>query len=84
MKDLTATEVARNFSDVLDEVERDREPVMIHRRGKPVAVLQPLEGTPNGDRVLEAITKYHVDDEFWDDVLRARTFLVEPDPVWRD
>lgn len=30
--------------------------MLIHRRGKPVAVLQPLEGTPNGDRVLEAIT----------------------------
>jgi prevent-host-death family protein len=40
--EITATDAARNFADLLDAVERDREEFTIIRRGKVVARLTPL------------------------------------------
>jgi prevent-host-death family protein len=41
MKTLSATEVARNFSAVLDALERDQEEVVLVRNQRPVARLVP-------------------------------------------
>ena len=41
MKTLTVTEVARNFSAVLDGVERRQEEVMLVRNRRPIARLVP-------------------------------------------
>jgi len=41
MKTLTVTEVARNFSHVLDKVERDQEEVVLVRNRQRVARLVP-------------------------------------------
>jgi prevent-host-death family protein len=41
MKTLSATEVARNFSAVLDALERDQEEVILVRNQRPVARLVP-------------------------------------------
>lgn len=41
MKTLSATEVARNFSAVLDAVERDQEEVLLVRNRRHVARLVP-------------------------------------------
>lgn len=58
-KYLTATEVARNFSAVLDEVEKGQEIVVL--RGKvAIAKLTPAsEKKPNGARILEILAKAH-------------------------
>lgn len=41
MKTLSATVVARNFSAVLDELERDQEEIVLVRNQRPVARLVP-------------------------------------------
>jgi prevent-host-death family protein len=41
MKTLSATDVARNFSAVLDRIERDQEEVILVRNRRPVARLVP-------------------------------------------
>ncbi len=41
MKTLTVTEVARNFSSVLDAVERDQDEILLVRNGRHVARLVP-------------------------------------------
>jgi antitoxin (DNA-binding transcriptional repressor) of toxin-antitoxin stability system len=41
MKSLSVTEVARNFSRVLDHLERDQEEVVLVRNHRPVARLIP-------------------------------------------
>jgi prevent-host-death family protein len=41
MKTLTATEVSRSFSRVLDELERGGEEIVIVRSGQPVAKMVP-------------------------------------------
>lgn len=58
-KYLTATEVARNFSAVLDEVENGQEIVVL--RGKvAIAKLTPAgEKKPNGAKILEIYRKAH-------------------------
>lgn len=41
MKILTVTEVARNFSNVLDELERDKEDIILARNHRRIARLVP-------------------------------------------
>lgn len=41
MKRLSATDVARNFSAVLDALERDQEEVVLVRNQRPIARLVP-------------------------------------------
>jgi antitoxin (DNA-binding transcriptional repressor) of toxin-antitoxin stability system len=52
MKTLTVTEVARNFSSVLDGVERNREEVVLVRNRRPVARLVPEPPAQNAVEVL--------------------------------
>lgn len=58
-KYLTATEVARNFSAVLDEVENGQEIVVL--RGKvAIAKLTPAgEKKPNGAKILALLDEFH-------------------------
>ena len=43
MAEITATEAARRFSDLLDAVEQDRESFTIVRHGKVVAQIEPVK-----------------------------------------
>ena len=52
MKTLSATEVARNFSAVLDCVERDQEEVVLIRNRRPIARLIP---EPPAQTALEVL-----------------------------
>lgn len=52
MKTLTATEVARNFSRVLDEVERGQEEIVLMRNHRAVARLIP---EPPAQTALEVL-----------------------------
>jgi antitoxin (DNA-binding transcriptional repressor) of toxin-antitoxin stability system len=52
MKTLTVTEVARNFSAVLDGVERRQEEVMLVRNRRPIARLVPEPPAQNALEVL--------------------------------
>jgi len=52
VKSLTATEVARNFSQVLDDLEESREEVVIVRNHRMIARIIPEPGEQNALEVL--------------------------------
>jgi prevent-host-death family protein len=71
---ITATELARNLSDILNRVRYKGESFRVERNGEVVAVLAPTKrrGTTWGEFVAwwESVPK--PDPEFWDDVEEAR------------
>ena len=48
MRTLQSTTLRKNFFQVLDRIEEERQPLEILRHGKPVAVLAPSAGLPPG------------------------------------
>ena len=52
MKRLTVTEVARNFSTVMDRIESEQEEVVLIRNNKPIARLVP---EPPAQTALEVL-----------------------------
>lgn len=77
MPDISATEAARRFSDVLDSVEHEKRSYTIVRRGKAVAHLEPVS-TGRGDDV-KALLRRHAADESWADELSDLRDLLEID-----
>lgn len=72
MKTLSVTEVARNFSAVLDAVERDQQEVVLVRNQRPVARLIPE--APRQDALTVFGDLYRtLDDETADALSRALT-----------
>lgn len=54
MKIIRATDVRKNFQDVIDEVHYTKVPVIISKRERPWVIVQPL---PEGDKELRKIIK---------------------------
>ncbi len=73
MKTLTATEVARRFSSVLDSVERG-EHIVITRGGRSIAELTPRPAA-NGAAVREALSRHEPDTDWADDIDAIRSLL---------
>ena len=70
MKTLSVTEVARNFSSVLDAVERDQEEIVLVRNRRQVARLVPE--APHQDALSVFGDLYRtLDDETADALLTA-------------
>lgn len=81
MRDITATEAARNFSDVLDAVEHGHETFRISRGGRPVARLVPAEAASG--RAAKDLLLRHAPDEGWLRELAAmRSLLVTEERDW--
>jgi antitoxin (DNA-binding transcriptional repressor) of toxin-antitoxin stability system len=83
MKQLSATDAARQFSDVLDSVESRRESFVVVRHGRAVATIGPaFVGT---GRALKDVLRTHRPDSEWASELRELRESVGPgtDP-WRD
>jgi PHD/YefM family antitoxin component YafN of YafNO toxin-antitoxin module len=55
VKTLTVSEVARRFSSVLDEVERDREEIVLVRNRRQIARLIPEPSAKNALEVLNDV-----------------------------
>jgi prevent-host-death family protein len=76
MKTLSATDVARNFSAVLDRIERDQEEVILVRNRRPVARLVPEPPAADALSVLGDLYRT-LDDDTADQLAsalrRART-----------
>ena len=62
MKTLTVTEVARNFSTVLDSVESEQEEIVLVRNHKPIARLVPEPQAQNALEVLGDLYRTLDDD----------------------
>ena len=83
MKQLSATDAARRFSDVLDSVESERETFVVVRHGRVVATIGPaLAGT---GKALKNALREHRPDADWAAELRELRDGVGPgmDP-WHD
>lgn len=73
MGDVSATEAARKFADLLDAVERGEQFTII-RRGRAVAHLEPVSRT-RGAAVKEALRRHAVDAGWRGDVDQLRGML---------
>jgi len=68
MRTLQSTTLRKNFFQVLDRIEEERQPLEILRHGKPVAVLAPSAGLPPGrkkpaiplDEIAQFCRQFHV------------------------
>ena len=69
MKRVNATEVARNFSEVLDGVEHRHQTYLVTRAGRPVARITPVPSA-NGLEV-KRLLRDHGGDPSWPEELAA-------------
>lgn len=81
MKDITATEAARNFSDVLDAVEHEHESFRISRGGRPVARLVPAEAA-SGRVAKDLLLRHRPDDRWASELAEIRSLLVTEERDW--
>lgn len=81
MKEMSATDVARQFSEVLDAIEHRHQSFVVTRGGRPIAALGPV-ATATG-RAVKALLAKHKPDPSWAAELRAlRENLVVEERPW--
>ena len=74
MPEVSATDAARNFSDLLDGVEHRGEHYTVVRRGRPVARLEPVPHGSGAD-IKAALRQARPDRAWADDVATVRGLL---------
>jgi prevent-host-death family protein len=84
VREIPATEAARNFSEVLDAVEHRGEEFTIRRRGKLVAKLMPMDGGSTLATLSEILKRHPADEDYWKDIREVRALLVDRDIPWPD
>ncbi|MGH9247786.1 MAG: type II toxin-antitoxin system Phd/YefM family antitoxin [Acidimicrobiales bacterium] len=77
MPEVSATEAARSFADILDAVEHRGEHFTVVRRGKPIAHLEPARPGLGAD--AKALLRRHQPDASWSEELSSLRRLVEVD-----
>ncbi|MGH9113083.1 MAG: type II toxin-antitoxin system Phd/YefM family antitoxin [Acidimicrobiales bacterium] len=75
MSEVTATDAARHFADLLDAIEHRGERFTIVRRGRAVAHLEPVGRGRGAD--VKAVLRRHRRDSAWADDLRSVRELLE-------
>lgn len=74
MREITATEAAKRFSDLLDAVEHRGESFVVVRRGHAIASIAPAASATGAS--VKAILAANPPDEGWADELRElRAFV---------
>ncbi|MDQ1446200.1 MAG: hypothetical protein QOI20_2664 [Acidimicrobiaceae bacterium] len=63
MKEISATEAARGFSDILDAVEHRRQSFVVVRGGHAVAKLEPVAAVDG--KALKTLLAKHKPDKAW-------------------
>ena len=81
MRDISATEASRHFSELLDAVEHGRQSFMISRHGRVVARLEPAGGNGGAIRALLRDARPDVD---WIDLIADLRRLPSQERVWSD
>ena len=74
MTDISATEAARRFSDLLDEVEHHGDHFTIVRRGKAVATISPVR-RGKGNEVKKLLRTNRPDSVWRSDLDELRDLL---------
>ncbi|MHB8220540.1 MAG: type II toxin-antitoxin system Phd/YefM family antitoxin [Acidimicrobiales bacterium] len=77
MSDVTATQAARKFADLLDAIEHRGEHFTIVRRGRAIAQLGPMGPGRGAD--AKAVLRRHRPDRAWLRDVEAVRNLLEPD-----
>jgi antitoxin (DNA-binding transcriptional repressor) of toxin-antitoxin stability system len=77
MRRLTATEAARRFSDLLDQVERDGETFVVERRGRAIASIAPVAAVSG--RAVKDLLRSQPSDPSWTQELRELREALKPE-----
>jgi hypothetical protein len=81
MKEITATEAARRFSELLDAVEHEHRTFAVRRGGRVVAAIGPAAHVSG--RTLKSILRRHRPDREWaGELSELRRGLVPEDRDW--
>jgi prevent-host-death family protein len=83
LKQLSATEAARRFSELLDRVEQTGESYVVVRRGRAVATIGPAGGG-TGRALKEALRVNRPDPEWAGELDELRESLGAVTDPWRD
>jgi antitoxin (DNA-binding transcriptional repressor) of toxin-antitoxin stability system len=83
VKEVTATDAARQFSALLTAVESNDETFVITRGGKVIARIEPAGGT-SGAAVKALLRHYPADDEWLGELHEMRSGAAVQDRTWRD
>jgi prevent-host-death family protein len=78
VSDITATDAARRFSDLLDDVEHGGASYTIRRHGRAIAQITPVARGRGGD--VKALLSRHRPDRRWAHDIDAVRDLLEVDP----
>jgi antitoxin (DNA-binding transcriptional repressor) of toxin-antitoxin stability system len=81
MRRLTATEAARRFSELLDQVERDGETFVVERRGRAIASIAPA-AVVSGRVVKDLLRAQPADPRWLEELAELRAGLTPEDRRW--
>lgn len=78
---VSATDAARRFSDLLDQVERDGETFVVERRGRAVASIAPAAAVSG--RALKELLRSQGPDPAWvEELVELRRSVAREDRSW--
>jgi prevent-host-death family protein len=83
LKQLSATDAGRRFSEVLDRIEQRGESVTIVRHGRAVATIGPA-GAGTGKALKEALRAHPADPDWADELRELREFIGPVQDRWPD
>ncbi|HEX8050549.1 MAG TPA: type II toxin-antitoxin system prevent-host-death family antitoxin [Solirubrobacterales bacterium] len=83
MKQLSATDASRRFSEVLDAVERSGESYVVVRHGRAVATIGPAIGG-TGKALREALSANRPDETWMDELRELREEMGPVTDPWDD
>jgi len=75
MTEISATNAARNFAELLDKVEHKKERITIVRRGRAVAHIEPVANGLGSD-VKSLLKRHPVDTQWMASLQETRDLLV--------
>lgn len=81
MRQVTATEAARRFSELLDSVENGRESFVVVRRGRAVATVGPAVGSTGRD-LKDVLTRNRPDAAWADELHELRESVGSETDPW--
>jgi prevent-host-death family protein len=81
VKELSATDAARHFSELLDEVEHKGASFVVKRRGKTIAKIGPATPSTAG-ALKEILRKYPVDSGWEEELKELRASLPVQERSW--
>lgn len=83
MKEITATDAARRFSDVLDAVEHKAATFVVVRNGKVIAEIGPAHRS-TGKELIEFLKRHKPDLDWAREIAHVRGLLVTEERRWDD